>query len=96
MTSRISPTLVRRDDEGGHVVCCAECGHALTSPEDETHWKDRAVLKTVPVNQQPGWSSSVHPDLVLRQFACNECGHLLDSEVALPEDPFLYDVVEAK
>lgn len=94
MTTRISPTLVRRDVEGGSSICCAECGHALTSPGDTTHWKDQAALKTDPVSELPGWSSSVHPDLELRQFVCHGCGHLLDSEVSLREDPFLYDVVD--
>ena len=29
------------------------------------------------------------------RFACPQCGHLLDTETALPEDPFLEDVVAA-
>ena len=31
--------------------------------------------------------------VVLRRFACPACGALLDSETALPEDPFLDDVL---
>ena len=31
--------------------------------------------------------------VVLRRFACPGCGALLDSETALPEDPFLNDVL---
>lgn len=94
MTTRISPTLVRRDDGSQSSICCAQCGHAIAPFAKDTHWKDHAILKTEPVAGLPGWSSSVHPDLVLREFVCNECGHLLDSEMALTEDPFLYDVVQ--
>lgn len=94
MTTRISPSLVRREVNRQSSICCVECGHAIAPDDGVTHWKDRAVLKTEPVAQLPGWSQSVHPDLVLRQFVCNECGHLLDSEMALSEDPFLYDVVQ--
>lgn len=94
MTTRISPTLIRRETEQGFSVCCAECSHPITAAGDSSHWKDSAVLKTEPVSELPGWSSSVHPDLVLRQFVCKGCGHLLDSEISLREDPFLYDVVD--
>ena len=31
--------------------------------------------------------------VVLRRFACPGCGALLDSETALPEDPFLNDIL---
>ena len=89
MSTRISPTLVRREAD----ICCTECGHAVSSADATAHWKDHAVLTTTPVSQLPGWSSSVHPELDLRQFFCNGCGHLLDSEISLREDPFLYDVV---
>ncbi len=94
MTNRISPTLVRRETDHGGSVCCAECGHELAPAGSSSHWKDHAVLKSEPVAELPGWSASVHPELVLRQFVCNGCGQLLDSEIALGEDPFLYDVVD--
>jgi len=41
----------------------------------------------------PGAGMNVHPDVVLRRFCCPKCGHLLDTETALPEDPFLEDIV---
>lgn len=94
MTTRISPTLIQDVSGGRPSICCAQCNHPLTPSEASSHWKDHALLKTTPVNELPGWSSSVHPELVLRQFVCNECGHLLDSEISLRDDPFLYDVVE--
>jgi hypothetical protein len=42
-----------------------------------------------------GAGSNVEPRVVLRRFACPRYGHLLDTEAALPEDPFLEDVVTA-
>lgn len=93
MSKRISPTL-NLDDRGGEsCVCCAECGHALVQSGDEKHWKDDVPMKVTAVSSLPGWSESVHSDLQLREFSCPECGHLLDSETGLPEDPYLYDVV---
>lgn len=89
---RISPTLVMNDETGGQI-CCGACGHVLASGKHE-HWKDRAALVAQPAAAISGWPSSVHQDLVLRQFTCPGCGHLLDSETALPEDPFLYDVLD--
>lgn len=94
MTTRISPTLVSRDVDGHRSVCCAECGHNIAPTGSDEHWKDHALLKVEPVSELPGWSTSVHPDLVWRKFVCTGCGHLLDSEMALQEDPFLYDVID--
>ena len=34
------------------------------------------------------------PRVVLRRFSCPRCGHLLDTETALPDDPFLEDLVK--
>lgn len=88
---RLSPTLVL--DVAGNRIGCAHCGSALADADGKTHWKDTAVLTATPVAGQPGWSACVHADLLLRQFSCPSCGGLLDSEVALPDDPFLYDLV---
>lgn len=92
MTIRISPTLSITGKSGD--ICCSACNHSVAPHRPEVHWKDKAVLITEHVQGTAGWSDSVHPKLVLRKFVCPSCGHLLDSEVALPEDPFLYDVVE--
>jgi acetone carboxylase gamma subunit len=35
------------------------------------------------------------PASMLRQFGCPGCGALLDSEMALPGEPFLDDIVRA-
>jgi acetone carboxylase gamma subunit len=87
MKKRISESLVVEDGR----ICCAACAHAL-APAGAS-WKKAAALSTVPVKDLPGTGSNVEPRVVLRRFACPHCGHLLDTETALPEDPFLEDVV---
>lgn len=84
---RISATLV---GDGG-MVCCRACSHAL-APAGQG-WKARAVLSTVAVRELPGAASAVEGRVVLRRFACPGCGTLLDTEIALPEDPYLEDRV---
>jgi acetone carboxylase gamma subunit len=46
-----------------------------------------------PVGQSWKKAAAVSTVGVLRRFSCPRCGYLLDTEVALPEDPFLEDVV---
>jgi acetone carboxylase gamma subunit len=87
MKQRISETLFV---EGGKIRC-ASCAHPLAPAG--TGWKQAAALSTVPVAALPGTGSNVEPRVVLRRFACPQCGNLLDTETALPEDPFLEDVV---
>jgi len=91
MSTRISPTLNMKDDGGKKTVCCSGCGTALCSADQ--HWKDNVPMKQTKVAGLTGWSDSVHPDLVLREFSCPSCGQLLDSETSLPQDPYLYDIV---
>jgi acetone carboxylase gamma subunit len=87
MRRRISETLFV---EAGHI-CCASCAHRLAPANGG--WKSAAALSTVAVAALPGAGMNVHPQVVLRRFCCPKCGHLLDTETALPEDPFLEDVV---
>jgi len=87
MKKRISETLFV---EAGKISCVA-CSNPLAPAG--TLWKPSAALSTIPVRDLPGAGSNVEPHVVLRRFACPKCGHLLDTEVALPEDPFLEDIV---
>lgn len=87
MKKRISESLFVEADQ----ICCGSCAHPLAAAG--TSWKTAAALSTVPVGSLPGTGSNVEPRVVLRRFACPKCGHLLDTETALPEDPFLEDVV---
>jgi acetone carboxylase gamma subunit len=89
MKTRISESLFV---EAGKI-CCTACSHPLAPAG--TGWKQGAALSTIPVRALPGTGSNVEPRVVLRRFACPKCGHLLDTEVALPEDPFLEDIVAA-
>jgi acetone carboxylase gamma subunit len=89
MKKRISESLFAESGQ----ICCAACSHQL-APTGRS-WKKAAALSTVQVTQLPGAGSNVDPRVVFRRFACPQCGHLLDTETALPEDPFLEDVVAA-
>lgn len=91
MNFRISETLEIRERDQQRQICCKNCGHALAAAG--TSWKKRAAASAVPVGKMPGSGSSVHPHVVFRQFSCPQCGSLLDSETALPDDPHLEDVV---
>jgi hypothetical protein len=57
-------------------------------------WKKKVALSTIPVATLPGAGSNIESRVVLRRFSCPHCGRLLDTETALPEDPFLEDVVK--
>ncbi|MTA22323.1 MAG: hypothetical protein F2573_01915 [Actinobacteria bacterium] len=61
-----------------------------------TSWKSGAALSRTKVIDIPGSTSSTHPDVEIRHFSCPACGALLDSETALPEDPFLDDILTNK
>ena len=87
MRKRISASLFAEDGQ----ICCASCSQQLAPVNGS--WKESAALSTVPVGALPGAGSNVKSRVVLRRFCCPQCGHLLDTETALPEDPFLEDVV---
>ena len=52
--------------------------------------KPAAVLSARPLCEV-GAVFSADPALLLREFVCPGCGALLDSEIALPDDPYLDD-----
>jgi acetone carboxylase gamma subunit len=89
MRKRISETLFTE----ARRICCASCAREI-APAGKS-WKASASLSTVPVKDLPGSGGNVDPRLLLRRFSCPQCGRLLDTEIALPEDPFLDDVVVA-
>jgi acetone carboxylase gamma subunit len=67
------------------------CHHDL-GPAGQS-WKQNARLSSQPVCELPGAGSGANSAVLLRRFACPGCATLLDSEVALPDDPFLDDIV---
>lgn len=90
MTKRISPTL---EVNGESRIACVKCGHDL-GPAGAP-WKQSARLGEKPMRGAGGAPYSAGEKVLLRSFFCPGCGALLDTETALPGDPFLDDVVEA-
>ena len=89
MSKRISPTLRVNGDS---QIACAKCGHGL-GPAGAP-WKQAARLKEKAMRGAGGAPYSAGENVLLRFFFCPGCGALLDSETALPGDPFLDDVVQ--
>jgi acetone carboxylase gamma subunit len=88
MKRRISGSLFAENGQ----ICCASCSAPVALAN--ASWKKKAALSTVPVGALPGAGSNVETRVVLRRFCCPRCGHLLDTETALPDDPFLEDLVK--
>lgn len=87
MSTRQSGTLII--DDG--FTCCAKCS-AKIGPSGQP-WKHLAAISIMKVVEIPGSTSSTHMSVEIRHFSCPKCAALLDSETALPEDPFLDDVI---
>ena len=87
MTRRMSSTL----HIAGTEIRCSACEHAIA--EAGSPWKQAASLSETPMRGAAGVPYSGGERVVLRRFACPGCGALLDTETALPEDPFLNDVL---
>jgi acetone carboxylase gamma subunit len=83
---RISESLVITSGK----TACVACGHGLAKAG--TPWKQHAALQIQPVRALPGAASAIEERVVLRLFSCPGCGALLDTETALPEDPYLEDL----
>lgn len=87
-----SPTLVSIAGEGGlRFVACRACGTPI-APTDAV-WKEHAVLEEKPLAETGAAFSGSAGDVLLRRFFCASCGTTLDTEVALPGEPFLVDRV---
>ena len=87
MSTRQSGTLVINDG----FTCCAKCS-ANIGPSGQP-WKQLAAVSVIKVSEIPGSTPSTHQSVEIRHFSCPKCLTLLDSETALPEDPFLDDVI---
>jgi acetone carboxylase gamma subunit len=72
----------------GAAAHCRECGHDL-GPASRP-WKQGAALRERPL-RETAEIYTTDKRLLLREFACPGCGGLLDTEIALPDDPFLND-----
>ena len=87
MSRRFSTTL--ESDEG--EIRCRKCAHALGP--GGAPWKRNAAMTEIPMRGAARVPYSGGERILLRRFASPGCGALLDSETALPEDPFLDDVL---
>jgi len=87
---RQSRTLIIENNS----TCCAAC-RKIIAPAGSA-WKSATVLTRTKVRDIPGSTSSTHSEVEIRHFSCPACGALLDSETALPEDPFLDDILTNK
>jgi N-methylhydantoinase B len=69
---------------------CTWCAHVLAPAGAD--WKDHSALSRVPVSE----AGPYRPDdgFVLIRAACPSCGTLLDVDLAMGDDPPLYDRVE--
>ena len=56
-------------------------------------WKNKAQVSTQLFSEISGTTSTINPDAVLRKFSCPNCDGLLDTETALPDDPYLIDII---
>jgi acetone carboxylase gamma subunit len=88
MRKRVSGNLFAENGQ----ICCASCTKSLASRNE--NWKGKVALSVIPVAELPGAGRNVASRVVLRRFSCPHCGRLLDTETALPEDPYLEDVVK--
>jgi len=88
----IWPTIEIRQSEGTDTLCCVQCGYALT-PAGQS-WKRSSVVIEIPTDVLIGEPNiGVPAETVVRQFVCRGCGVLLDTETAIPGEPWLEDVI---
>lgn len=92
-TVSYSASLVLKKDGGRSTICCRAC-NAPVSPADR-NWRDAAVLREKPLRELGGPYQTAAEDLLVRHFFCGECAALLDTEIAMPGEPFLDDRIEA-
>ncbi len=90
MSRLLSQRVEVRDGDRGSTAHCRDCGHDL-GPVARP-WKRAAALRERPLRETAAIYTT-DERLLLREFACPGCGALLDTEIALPGDPFLDDTL---
>lgn len=91
MRTSISATLEIRKDTAGETICCRDCGYSL-APAGRS-WKRSSLVQEMPTESPDEAAEVGEAATILRLFFCPDCGGLLDSETALPGEPFLDDIV---
>ena len=86
---RMSESLNVLESGNEKIISCSKCNYVL-GPAGAP-WKVHASLSE---NSIQGLCKpyTAAEKVMLRMFACPQCGTLLDSEIALSEDPFLDDI----
>jgi N-methylhydantoinase B len=83
---RLGPAVAVVVADGDRYAACEDCG--LTLAPVDGQWKGRASVRERPVSAA-GPGRDARDDVRLREFACPDCGTLLDTEVAREGDPYL-------
>jgi acetone carboxylase gamma subunit len=92
MSTAISATLEIREATAGKTICCRDCGYSL-APAGHS-WKRSALVREMSTEPLGDAVEVGEAATILRLFVCPDCGGLLDSETALPGEPFLDDTVK--
>jgi len=87
---RISDALNIEVRADRRIVTCAECAHEICAAGKG--WKPAAVLHERQIREVAD-TYSAGEQVLLRSFACPNCGTLLDTEIAVAGDPFLDDII---
>ncbi|MGD9914532.1 MAG: acetone carboxylase subunit gamma [Rhizobiaceae bacterium] len=90
-TISYSPTLVINRTPAGARIACRACGHEIAGADDV--WKEHAILDEQPLGGAGGEIFRTEGSVLLRRFYCPSCATTLDTETALPGEPFLIDRV---
>ncbi len=92
MSQSVSPTLEICKTAEGDRICCRNCGHPL-APSGHP-WKPSSIVNELPTDGLSFEADTGAAATILRLFICRGCGALLDSETALPGEPFLEDIIK--
>lgn len=95
---RIDPTRARRIADGlllaDGLIACGKCAHAIC-PARENYKLHCAVIEEPITAANPHILDPriyVDDEVVWRSYACPSCGLLLQSDIARPTDPPLWDI----
>lgn len=81
---------LRRDEQGGVIACCAECGHAFgpadRDPKLGAVLRERSIADLSPLNEV-----GMTERLVARHFHCPDCALLLAVNVQQVGDPIMLE-----
>ena len=75
----------------GGETQCTWCGTTVAPPGAD--WKEHATLRRIPL-ERAGAHREPSGEYVLIEACCSSCGTLLDTDVAMGDDPPLHDRVQ--